>query len=64
MVVRVTKEHCSQVTLCEGCLRITVGTPAENERVFRALVGMEGGVGSKKRRREEFNRSHELHEGA
>ena len=32
----------SWVTLCEDCLRITVGTPAENERVFRALVGMEG----------------------
>lgn len=30
----------SKVALCEGCLRITVGTPAENERVFRALVGM------------------------
>lgn len=32
----------SRVTLCEDCLRITVGTPAENERVFRALLGMEG----------------------
>jgi histidinol-phosphate aminotransferase len=31
----------SRVTLCEGCLRITVGTPAENERVFRALVEFE-----------------------
>jgi len=30
----------SQVTLCEGCLRITVGTPEENERVFRALLGV------------------------
>lgn len=28
----------SRVTLCEGCLRITVGTPEENERLFRALV--------------------------
>ena len=31
----------SRVTLCEGCLRITVGTPAENERLFRALVEFE-----------------------
>jgi histidinol-phosphate aminotransferase len=32
----------SRVTLCEGCLRITVGMPEENERVFRALLGFEG----------------------
>lgn len=31
----------SRVTLCEGCLRITVGTPEENERIFRALVEFE-----------------------
>ena len=31
----------SRVTLCEGCLRITVGTPEENERLFRALVEFE-----------------------
>ncbi|MCB9347112.1 MAG: histidinol-phosphate transaminase [Lewinellaceae bacterium] len=28
----------SRVSLCEGCLRITVGTPEENEQLFRALV--------------------------
>lgn len=27
----------SQVLLCEGCLRITVGRPDENERLFEAL---------------------------
>ncbi|MCR9099510.1 MAG: histidinol-phosphate transaminase [bacterium] len=31
----------SRVALCEGCLRITVGTPEENERLFRALVDRE-----------------------
>jgi histidinol-phosphate aminotransferase len=31
----------SRVVLCEGCLRITVGTPEENERLFRALVDRE-----------------------
>ena len=31
----------SRVTLCEGCLRITIGTPKENERIFRALVEFE-----------------------
>jgi histidinol-phosphate aminotransferase len=31
----------SRVTLCEGCLRITVGTPEENEQLFRALVEFE-----------------------
>ncbi|MCI4649065.1 histidinol-phosphate transaminase [Phaeodactylibacter sp.] len=31
----------SRVMLCEGCLRITVGTPEENERIFRALVEFE-----------------------
>jgi histidinol-phosphate aminotransferase len=25
------------VTLCEGCLRITVGTPSENKQLFTAL---------------------------
>lgn len=28
----------SNVLLCEGCLRITVGTPQENERLLEALV--------------------------
>lgn len=28
----------SRVALCEGCLRITVGRPEENEKLFRALV--------------------------
>ncbi len=28
----------SRVALCEGCLRITVGTPEENEKLFRTLV--------------------------
>ncbi len=28
----------SNVALCEGCLRITVGTPEENERLVQALV--------------------------
>jgi len=31
----------SKVRLCEDCLRITVGTPEENERVFRALLEIE-----------------------
>ncbi len=31
----------SRVMLCEGCLRITVGTPEENERIFRALVELD-----------------------
>lgn len=29
----------SRVRLCEGCLRITVGTPAENQRLIAALRG-------------------------
>jgi histidinol-phosphate aminotransferase len=29
----------SSVPGCEGCLRITVGTPQENERLLEALVG-------------------------
>lgn len=29
----------SRVTLCEGCLRITVGTPAENEALVAAIAG-------------------------
>lgn len=28
----------SRVTLCEGCLRITVGTPRENEELIRAMA--------------------------
>ena len=28
----------SKVALCEGCLRITIGRPEENEQLFRALV--------------------------
>ncbi|HMQ48144.1 MAG TPA: histidinol-phosphate transaminase [Saprospiraceae bacterium] len=28
----------SNVLLCEGCLRITIGTPEENEKLFEALV--------------------------
>ncbi len=31
----------SNVELCEGCLRITVGTPAENNRVLQALRSIE-----------------------
>ncbi len=27
----------SKVTLCEGCLRITIGTPSENETLLKAL---------------------------
>jgi histidinol-phosphate aminotransferase len=27
----------SKVTLCYGCLRITVGTPEENQRLIKAL---------------------------
>ncbi|WP_158795291.1 histidinol-phosphate transaminase [Pedobacter sp. L105] len=30
----------SKVTLCEGCLRITVGTPAENEILLSALKSL------------------------
>jgi len=28
----------SKVALCEGCLRITVGTPEENEKLFQTLI--------------------------
>jgi len=28
----------SSVTLCEGCLRITIGTPAENRQLLQALL--------------------------
>lgn len=28
----------SKVLLCDGCLRITVGTPEENERLFKAML--------------------------
>ncbi|MEL7119965.1 MAG: aminotransferase class I/II-fold pyridoxal phosphate-dependent enzyme, partial [Bacteroidota bacterium] len=28
----------SKVLLCEGCLRISVGTPQENERLFNAML--------------------------
>ncbi|MFP4059765.1 MAG: histidinol-phosphate transaminase [Bacteroidota bacterium] len=31
----------SKVSLCEGCLRITVGTPEENELLVKALVEFE-----------------------
>jgi histidinol-phosphate aminotransferase len=27
----------SKVTLCEGCLRISIGTPAENQTLLTAL---------------------------
>lgn len=30
--------NCSKVPGCEGCLRITVGTPAENDRLLRLLA--------------------------
>lgn len=33
----------SKVSGCEGCLRITVGTPAENDRLLRLLAGPECG---------------------
>src|SRR5579872_3023032 len=32
----------SKVELCEGCLRITVGTPDENETLIRELQGFKG----------------------
>lgn len=35
----------NRVTLCGGMLRITVGTPAENERVLAALLGYDRGDG-------------------
>lgn len=28
----------SNVSMCEGCLRITIGTPEENERLVEALT--------------------------
>ena len=34
----------STVTLCEGCLRITVGTPAENEELVKSLKRYAGGA--------------------
>ena len=33
----------SRVPGCEGCLRVTVGTPAENDRLLRLLAGSECG---------------------
>ena len=33
----------SRVELCEGCLRITVGTPAENEVLLKALADYRDG---------------------
>lgn len=33
----------SKVSGCEGCLRVTVGTPAENDRLLRLLAGPECG---------------------
>lgn len=35
----------SKVELCEGCLRMTVGTAKENEELMRALAGWPGGAG-------------------
>jgi histidinol-phosphate aminotransferase len=32
----------SNVTLCEGCLRITIGTPPENNKLISALRLMTG----------------------
>ena len=37
----------SRVELCEGCLRITVGTPAENEVLLQALADYRDGIFSK-----------------
>ena len=34
---KIVVRNRSSVALCEGCLRITVGTPAENERLMEAL---------------------------
>jgi len=34
---RIVVRNRSNVELCEGCLRITVGTPEENSRLLRAL---------------------------
>ena len=31
----------SNVRLCDGCLRITIGTPEENERLLEALINFE-----------------------
>lgn len=36
---RIVVRDRSNVRLCEGCLRITVGTPAENARLLEALQG-------------------------
>lgn len=33
----------SRVPGCEGCLRVTIGTPAENDRLLRLLAGPECG---------------------
>ena len=30
----------NNVTLCEGCLRITIGTPSENKQLLTALQQM------------------------
>jgi histidinol-phosphate aminotransferase len=32
----------SRVTLCEGCLRVTVGTPGENEILLKAVAAFSG----------------------
>jgi histidinol-phosphate aminotransferase len=34
---KIVVRNRSNVTLCEGCLRITVGTPDENDRLISAL---------------------------
>ncbi len=31
----------SNVLLCEGCLRISIGTPEENEKLFKAMLSFE-----------------------
>jgi len=39
---KVVVRNRNNVELCEGCLRITVGTPEENQRLIEALARFEG----------------------
>jgi histidinol-phosphate aminotransferase len=45
---RIVVRDRSKVELCEGCLRITVGTEKENKELIEALREYGVGVGGKK----------------
>lgn len=39
---KIVVRNRNNVELCDGCLRITIGTPEENERLISALTGYRG----------------------